>query len=364
MNEKMVDKKIKRLVSAMAQVDEVVQVARKYTNESLHSETPSDRGDLLYQEQESFASSVAACWNDLGPSGRYIKALVRSYVSRLEKADITVESDALMDLVLRASLSKDHVPDPNETCYLSFLLGPQTSLPLHIRIYPYHNDVALRLWEAGATLAEYFVDNQSLVAKKRVIELGAGVGLTGLVIAGCCGSSHVFITDYTEACRQNMDHNIQINSEWLRQGQVSNPEIAAGYLEWSTFLSSKDNIVTEDRSKDEIESLSAFYEADVLIAADVTYDVNELECLVAVVHSFLRVDPYTKQAIFGITRRNMATFERFLSLLVQYDVEYVWIADGAVCNALPKLFPCNFVQNRSDVRIVLLTIKIDQETET
>ena len=54
-----------------------------------------------------------------------------------------------------------------------------------------------------------------MVSRKRVIELGAGVGATGLVIAGCCNATSVHLTDYTNVCRVNLEHNISINKEWL-----------------------------------------------------------------------------------------------------------------------------------------------------
>lgn len=160
--------------------------------------------------QENFASLLASCWTDPGPSPRYLKALIKLFVATLERDGAYISSDSLMNLIFRAGLAEDLPPEPEESCYLSFVM--KTSAPLHplnpqkiknsgvlrIRIFPYHNDVALRLWEAGATLAEYFLEYPSLIEGKRVIELGAGVGLTGLVIAGCCGAEHVYLTDYTQ----------------------------------------------------------------------------------------------------------------------------------------------------------------------
>lgn len=352
---------IKRLVLAMAPIQEVVSVARHVSHQStteIPTELSSDDSlsGRAYAEQEHFASIMEECWNDQGPSERYMKVLVRKYVSEIEKDGIITESDTLLNLVLRASMSKDNVPDPNAACYLSFFVGKVAETPLKIRICPYHNDLALRLWEGGAVLAEYFMENKELVANKKIVELGAGVGLTGLVIAGCCNSTSVYMTDYTETCRHNMAHNIQMNQEWLNQGENPHPEIAEGYLEWSSFMKSEDEPMPHIGVEEDLESLRAFCDADLLIAADVMYDPNDLKPIVGVVLRFLRGDPSSKRGIFGITARNMSTFEMFLGYLEDFGVDYTWISSVEECAKIPILFPCKFNQKRGDVRIAMLTM--------
>ena len=201
---------------------------------------------LQLEEQDRFAEMVDANWNSMGPSKRYLRRLIRSYVHQIEEQDGAVESDALSELVLRATFNSDPiVPSPEESCYQSFWVPHQAlvsttsnsnpvslancdkaeriPLALRIRIFPYHNSVALRLWEAGAALAEYLLVNSELVSGCNVVELGAGVGCTGLVVAGCCDAKSVHMTDYEEMCLENLEHNIRINGNWLsrrRQGKA------------------------------------------------------------------------------------------------------------------------------------------------
>lgn len=122
-------------------------------------------------------------------------------------------------------------------------------------------------------------------------------------------------------------------------------------MEWSACADSK----SEDVAL--AESVEALRRADVLIGADILYDRTVIESLVAVVKKFLRQSPKTKEAIFGITVRNMATFEIFLDHLRQYGIFYDWIAQGNDCERLPSLFPCNFNQTRKDIRIASLKVK-------
>jgi predicted nicotinamide N-methyase len=55
--------------------------------------------------------------------------------------------------------------------------------------------LGLDIWPAAVTLGEYLASHPEIVRGKRVIELGAGVGLPGLV-AGKVGAEQALITDY------------------------------------------------------------------------------------------------------------------------------------------------------------------------
>lgn len=51
-----------------------------------------------------------------------------------------------------------------------------------------------RPWPSGIALASYILENPHLVAGKRILELGAGVGLPSLA-AALCGATEVVVTD-------------------------------------------------------------------------------------------------------------------------------------------------------------------------
>jgi len=200
------------------------------------------------------------------PTRRYMNKLILRFVSRIERENsisIDVEDEDLAILLAehldrggrvnfgmkrRLGVGVDDMPDPTESCYQSFhvpssfrclddVSSPATtsaapSTLLGIRVYPQHNDVGVsRIWEAGCCLAEYLLEYPSYVKDKRVVELGAGVGLTGLVAAGSCGAIAVHMTDYTEDCLENLDYNVKLNDRWLmetRQHYNENDEVFEG----------------------------------------------------------------------------------------------------------------------------------------
>ena len=206
----------KKLILAMSRIETVLEAFCSYYTKSDETSSIS----LGIEKQDDFAEMVNSCWTDFGPSERYFKLLVMRFARLVERNGDMVESDPLADVVARASLiNTDGAPDDLESCYLSFFLHkPEDSgehLPLRIRVFPHHNDVALRLWEAGNCLSEFFISNPSLVSDKALFELGSGCGATGLAIAACCNPSKIHLTDYTAACQLNMEHNLLINEEWL-----------------------------------------------------------------------------------------------------------------------------------------------------
>jgi predicted nicotinamide N-methyase len=395
---------------------------------------PSTPPFISIDDQDEFTNMILHECELCGSCTRYLKRLLRSYVRRLEDCQyllgtrrgnehtgptLVVESDAMSEWILRTSLQKESLPNEHESCIIAFVIpgpgpsinddqngGRQQQAQLHqqfqleiqrqsllrIRVYPYHNDVALRLWEAGGCLAEYFVKHPSHVSSKHVIELGAGVGLTGLMIAATCHPESVYLTDYTDACRLNLQCNLELNHNMLQRYGFDPNNISQGYLEWNDFLlkfeahSEQQTQEPELKNDDDIEihcqhdicsgmvvsedeiaaSYSAFQRADVMIAADVIYDTTVLDGLVRVVRKFLMMGSQTlpsdsinnteKVAFFAITQRNIESFNLFIQKVEVYGISCTWLADGDDCDSLPSIVESTFSQPRKDVRIAQLAL--------
>jgi predicted nicotinamide N-methyase len=283
------------LVAAQGHADRVLRAIQSLQL-PLDSETNEDAN--CYR-QDCFARLVQSQWNnERGPSTRYLQSLTKRFVRSIETEERSIESDELMKLMflIVSTFNSDSIPDANESCHLAFQTRAANVHRLRIRIFPQHNDVALRLWEAGATLAEYLLQDPCLVKGKRVVELGAGVGLTGLVAAGCCGATSVHLTDYTDACLDNLRHNVSINREWLHEQHkgevVQDGKISVGYLDWSAYADESNRQPEESLPLDVqlLPSYKALSEADVLLAADVAYDWSVIGSLAQIVRIFLTID--------------------------------------------------------------------------
>lgn len=89
-----------------------------------------------------------------------------------------------------------------------------------------HGFDGLRLWEAGIILARYVVHNPHLFKNKRVLELGAGVGIAGLTVKKWTECKEIEMTDYHPSVIDNINHNMEKNSavcpvfnlDWKKHG--------------------------------------------------------------------------------------------------------------------------------------------------
>ncbi|GMI09143.1 hypothetical protein TrLO_g12366 [Triparma laevis f. longispina] len=285
------------------------------------------------------------------PSARYALKLLQAYSKLVESTNSFVEDDDFMMTLAQtiAACKNLTTGDPDLLCYECYK-SPNPSLlpssaPLAIRIAPFHNDVGLRCWEAGYFLAEFFLHFPDLIKNKRVLEFGAGVGLTGLVCAGSpllnCPSVHM--TDYTPETIANMKHNVLINAEWL--GEVKKDNVTVGYLDWTELAGEKS-----------VDAVSFLKKAEVLIAADCVYDRDYIPHLVAATRKMLE-EGEGKVAIFATTFRNEKTFELFISSLQSYSINYeeLNVPEGGLGEKY-EIFDRFYIQQRSEIRIHKFTL--------
>jgi predicted nicotinamide N-methyase len=323
------------LVRAMAPLDAVMSALGR------ECEDARDGNICSLASQECFSNQIQTLWKDaFGPSKKYLRNLVRRYIRKMDACEVEPEADLLLELVVKCSLVSDILPNRMEACYKSFRVREGSPL-LHLRTYPQHNDVALRLWEAGGVLVEYLMEHPYLVANKNVIETGAGVGLTGLVLARHCNVKSVCLTDYTLLCLENLRHNIARN--WPGPPEV----VTYGFLDWQIYASDDyDEILSTD------DTFPYFQQADVLLAADVVYDVDAVPALTATVWRFLNQGG---SVIFATTFRNHKTFDLFEEELNCRGIQCQY-EDPAKIEKLPNIFPIYHIQPRSGVRICTMAL--------
>jgi predicted nicotinamide N-methyase len=103
----------------------------------------------------------------------------------------------------------------------------------------------LTLWTSSQVLSGYLIDNPYLVRDKRVLELGAGMGLCGIV-AHYLGSSKVCATDGDVKVLDNLRYNMKINglrgddslADSIHDQESEVKEISCHQLIWDKDLKS------------------------------------------------------------------------------------------------------------------------------
>ena len=109
-------------------------------------------------------------------------------------------------------------PDPTQTFDFSFE-DPNdadgSSVTLRIHGYKHEADAVWKstgvtLWRAAEHLARFTVERAGLLRGRRVLELGAGLGLNG-ILAHRLGASHAYVTDGDSNAVRHLRQNIRDN---------------------------------------------------------------------------------------------------------------------------------------------------------
>mmetsp|Transcript_13103 Transcript_13103/g.33036 ORF Transcript_13103/g.33036 Transcript_13103/m.33036 type:complete len:267 (+) Transcript_13103:253-1053(+) len=174
------------------------------------------------------------------------------------------------------------------------------------------------LWQAAPRLARYLIQVPRLVAQKRVLELGAGLGLCGMV-AHHLGANSVVLTDADtitlERMRSNLEKNCNNNS--------SKRSIGCRQLIWN--------------NTSQMEECGTF---DTLLGADVIYTIESL-------------DPLFDTVIYFLQRQAGASF-----VLSRYT-KYGAISDETVLDAARAR---NLVLERPSEGIFVFRLNGEEET--
>ncbi|XP_075558189.1 protein-lysine N-methyltransferase EEF2KMT isoform X2 [Dermacentor variabilis] len=153
----------------------------------------------------------------------------------------------------------------------------------------------LRTWQASKFLSEWCLENRDLLRSKRIVELGCGVGLTGMVVCKtCCPLSYTF-TDGHEAVLQSVEEN-------LRRNSVTGCHARVEMLRWGDH-----------------ENFREHCTADVILGADLVFDPAVVPALVATLAALLA---HGGTAYIASTVRNHETRALFLSKLDEASLQY------------------------------------------
>lgn len=158
---------------------------------------------------------------------------------RLSGPDSNDPEDILsssLGVIFPDDITNQHGDRENSVIYLSTTFGP-----LHLSLADpqggeHRTLFSHFLWNAGLQLAEFIEDDEARwgVKGERVLELGAGTGLAGLV-AGLVGAREVVISDYpAQEVLDNIRANVKRNIE-EREGGIEGLVRVEGH-EWGVLV--------------------------------------------------------------------------------------------------------------------------------
>eukprot|EP01128_Nolandella_sp_AFSM9_P010536 TRINITY_DN7302_c0_g1_i1.p1 TRINITY_DN7302_c0_g1~~TRINITY_DN7302_c0_g1_i1.p1 ORF type:complete len:384 (+),score=67.67 TRINITY_DN7302_c0_g1_i1:40-1152(+) len=266
------------------------------------------------------------------PSIRYRHSFLKTYIAHIEEEYAAVD-DQLLTYFLSNLHLKGKVSESEgairEVCHSSYDVNERVGL-VTIKMATQLDSVGLTSWEAGFFLAEYFIAEPDVLRGKKVVELGAGIGLTGIALAKGVDLAHITLTDYTTDVMQNLQTNVDIN-------KVSSDLVSVQTLDWEQPF-----------------SLNADF--DCIIVADCVYDPELTVAMVKVISELFnlalaqnpRNSPF---AIVATTKRQPQTFQHFLAQLEERELSH-YLLNGEKGFVGPRLFhypPAEFYLSRIEL---------------
>jgi predicted nicotinamide N-methyase len=239
----------------------------------------------------------------------YQKAFVKSLLQYLEKQGSVIQ-DILYEeygrLVALQSTTVNFKHYPLENCTRNIILKED------IRLIS-DGTTGLRTWQAALALSEWVLSNTACFHSKIILELGSGIGLTGLVISMLCTPQAVYLSDCHPSVLTTLCDNISfnINSDGDKNGNISVKCLPERLVDCDKV--SVLNLAWEDISPEFCQRLG---HVDQIVAADVVYDNSLFKPLVSAVDNLFNYCG-TEQFILSCTERNGETLNAFIQLLGQ-----------------------------------------------
>ncbi|CAH2086282.1 unnamed protein product [Euphydryas editha] len=170
----------------------------------------------------------------------------------------------------------------------------------------------LKTWEAALMLSDWAVCHKEIFTNKNVLELGSGVGFTGITIAKHCSIKSMIMTDCHTEVLKTINDNILINLPEFRFKEKYNSVI---------YTNGEKDIGVMMLDWNNTEDLVLQFIPDIVIGADIVYDPSILQSLLNVLILMHKnnnnIDVYIASVI-----RNQDTFSEFLKALDTFNFKY------------------------------------------
>ncbi|NXG48684.1 EF2KT methyltransferase, partial [Psilopogon haemacephalus] len=211
-------------------------------------------------------------------------------------------------------------------CYKSYFLPTGESVTLSESLAMISGGTTgLVTWDAALHLAEWAVENSLLFTNRTILELGCGVGFTGIAICKTCRPKRYIFSDCHPCVLHQLRQNILLNGftpgpdsapgiQRKSQGQgaagtsCQMPQVMVAELDWGS--------VTQRQLQD--------LQPDVILAADVIYDPEIVVALTGMLQklSSCRADGKAPEAYIASTIRNPDTYHLFQAQLDKAGIRW------------------------------------------
>ncbi|CAE1280601.1 EEF2KMT [Acanthosepion pharaonis] len=143
------------------------------------------------------------------PSLSYQRSFMKHFVHKLETCDAEI-CDEVYEAYTDILSQKEEEDDT--LCYKTYSLPYSKTVSLQESVHLVaQGTTGLSTWQAAQHLAEWAIENIDVFQNKKILELGSGLGLTGIVICKHCLPAHFCFTDCHPQVLYLLSKNIELN---------------------------------------------------------------------------------------------------------------------------------------------------------
>ena len=199
-------------------------------------------------------------YSESPPPTRWFKYFLKCLHQEIESNHEEVH-DAIVEMIVQVAL----LSSDDDAGNVIFPLPNDKKALIHAK--KIHNQVGMRLWTAGIFLSEIMLQFP-FCEGRNLLELGAGTGCTGILLALSSKFKKIVMTDFHPDVMENLQFNIDRNSHLLSSSSVNSPAtvMSCEILDWAYY------------SESDISHLLNELPNPVILAADCIYS-NDLGIL-------------------------------------------------------------------------------------
>lgn len=265
--------------------------------------------NIAWEDQEALVDNTVDFWlvKKYPLKTAYQKNFIKNLIDTLQKQNTEIHDSVYEAFGQLVSLAD------STTCYKHFELNGGSFITLHENCNIIsEGTTGLCSWQASAALADWCINNYSIFKDKTVLELGSGVGLTGIAIARKCSPKKIALTDCHSQVLNFLCENVLKNlndNNTLKVKNTSGKLLLKESVDANTVVEVH-NLPWEAINEEVCHEIG---KVDVIVAADVIYDSDLFLSLINAIKCFLLNG--TERALLACTERNQDTLANFLRLL-------------------------------------------------
>ncbi|NWX22476.1 EF2KT methyltransferase, partial [Aegotheles bennettii] len=254
------------------------------------------------------------------PSTKYRRCFLTELIKKHESTTAEPQ-DELYD-ALAGVLNEEE----STHCYRNYLLptGACVTLSESVAMIS-EGTTGLVTWDAALHLAEWAMENSTVFSNRTVLELGSGMGFTGIAICKTCSPKTYIFSDHHHRVLQQLMENIRLNGFVLEPDTPQHIQAESqGQEAEATNYQAPIVIVTELDWGSVTEKQLLDIQPDIVVAADVVYDPEITSALIGMLQklSAFRTDRKPPEVYIASTIRNPDTYLLFQAELNKVGIRW------------------------------------------